>query len=56
MSTFFSALATSADGYITGRTTYDDCEGFGGGSPHPTAPMVVVSGAGVTHLHYRVEK
>ncbi|MBV9946609.1 MAG: dihydrofolate reductase family protein [Myxococcales bacterium] len=28
---------------VTGRTTYDHSEGFGGGSPHPTAPMVVVS-------------
>lgn len=28
---------------VTGRTTYDDSEGFGGGGPHPTAPMVVVS-------------
>jgi dihydrofolate reductase len=28
---------------VTGRTTYDDSEGFGGGSPHPTAPMVVLS-------------
>ncbi|KAA9156018.1 dihydrofolate reductase [Amycolatopsis acidicola] len=84
MSKVFSALATSADGYITGRdprpghglgdggvlfdwysdprnaavyqglvdrvgavvtgrTTYDDSEGFDGGGPHPSAPMVVVT-------------
>ena len=84
MSTVFSALATSVDGYITGRdprpghglgdgeilfdwfgdsrnasdyealvervgaavtgrSTYDDSEQFGGESPHPTAPMVVVT-------------
>ncbi|QDP97785.1 dihydrofolate reductase [Microlunatus elymi] len=42
-SAYFTALADRVGAVVTGRTTYDDCEGFGGGSPHPTAPMVVVS-------------
>jgi dihydrofolate reductase len=40
---YFAALSGRVGAVITGRTTYDDSEGFGGGGPHPTAPMVVVS-------------
>lgn len=40
---YFGSLGDSVGAVVTGRTTYDDCEGFGGGSPHATAPMVVVS-------------
>ncbi|MFC6704591.1 dihydrofolate reductase family protein [Flexivirga alba] len=39
----YQQLVDRVGAVVTGRTTYDDCEGFGGGSPHPTAPMVVVS-------------
>lgn len=39
----YQQLVDQVGAVVTGRTTYDDCEGFGGGSPHPTAPMVVVS-------------
>lgn len=39
----YQQLSDRVGAVVTGRTTYDDCEGFGGGSPHPTAPMVVVS-------------
>lgn len=39
----YQQLSDGVGAVVTGRTTYDDCEGFGGGSPHPTAPMVVVS-------------
>lgn len=42
-SAYFDALAGRVGAVVTGRTTYDDCDGFEGGSPHPTAPMVVVS-------------
>jgi dihydrofolate reductase len=28
---------------IAGRNSYDDANGWGGGGPHPTAPLVVVS-------------
>lgn len=40
---YVSRLVDRVGAIVTGRTTYDDCEGFDGGSPHPTAPMVVVS-------------
>jgi dihydrofolate reductase len=58
MTKVFSALSVSVDGYITGRDpgagrglgaivagrrTYDDSDSFGGGSPHPGAPLVVLS-------------
>jgi len=39
----FDALAGRIGAVVAGRTTYDDSEGFGGGSPHPTAPLVVLS-------------
>ncbi len=39
----YKELVDRVGAVVTGRTTYDDSEGFGGGSPHPTAPMVVVS-------------
>jgi dihydrofolate reductase len=28
---------------VAGRNTYDDANGWGGGGPHPTAPLFVVS-------------
>jgi len=40
---YFQRLSDRVGAIVTGRTTYDDCEGFGGSAPHPTAPMVVVS-------------
>jgi dihydrofolate reductase len=39
----YKQLIDRVGAVVTGRTTYDDSESFGGGSPHPTAPMVVVS-------------
>jgi dihydrofolate reductase len=39
----FDALAGRIGAVVAGRNTYDDSEGFGGGSPHPTAPLVVLS-------------
>lgn len=40
---YFQELSDRVGAVVTGRTTYDDSEGFGGNGPHPTAPMVVVS-------------
>lgn len=42
-SAVYQQLVDRVGAVVTGRTTYDDSEGFHGGSPHPTAPMVVVS-------------
>ena len=39
----FDALAGRVGAIVAGRKTYDDSEGFGGGSPHPTARLVVLS-------------
>lgn len=40
---FFDALAARDGAIVAGRNTYDDSEHFAGGSPHPTAPLVVLS-------------
>jgi dihydrofolate reductase len=39
----FDALAGRVGAIVAGRKTYEDSEHFGGGSPHPTAPLFVVS-------------
>jgi dihydrofolate reductase len=39
----FDALAGRVGAVVAGRNTYDDSEGFGGGSPHPTARLVLLS-------------
>jgi len=39
----FDTLAARIGAVVAGRNTYDDAEGFGGGSPHPAAPLVVLS-------------
>ena len=39
----FDALAGRVGAVIAGRNTYDDSDGFGGGSPHPSAPVVVLT-------------
>lgn len=39
----YRALVARVGAVVTGRTTYDHSEGFGGAGPHPTAPMVVLS-------------
>lgn len=39
----FDALAASVGAVVCGRKTYDDSEEFGGGSPHPTAPLFILS-------------
>src|SRR3954451_18946999 len=37
----FDAPAGRAGASLCGRNTFEDSESFGGGSPHPTAPLVV---------------
>ncbi|WP_219471979.1 dihydrofolate reductase family protein [Nonomuraea rhizosphaerae] len=39
----FDAAAGRVGAILAGRNTYEDSEHFGGGSPHPTAPLVVLS-------------
>jgi dihydrofolate reductase len=39
----FDELAGRVGASLCGRNTFEDSEGFGGGSPHPTAPLVVLS-------------
>jgi dihydrofolate reductase len=39
----FDALAGRVGAIVAGRNTYEDSEHFGGGSPHPTARLVLLS-------------
>ena len=39
----FDALAGRVGASLAGRNTYDDSDGFGGGGPHPTAPLFVLT-------------
>ena len=39
----FDALAGRVGAVVAGRTSYDDSGHFGGGGPHPTAPLFVLS-------------
>jgi dihydrofolate reductase len=39
----FDALAARVGAIVAGRNTYEDSVHFGGGSPHPTAPLFVLS-------------
>lgn len=39
----FDALAGRVGAVVAGRNTYEDSNQFGGGSPHPTARLVVLS-------------
>jgi dihydrofolate reductase len=40
---FFDAAAARVGAVVAGRTTYEHSSHFGGGSPHPTAPLFVLS-------------
>ncbi len=40
---FFDTLASRVGAMVAGRTTYEHSSHFTGGSPHPTAPLVVLS-------------
>lgn len=39
----FDEAAARVGAVIAGRTTYEHSGGFGGGSPHPSAPLVVLT-------------
>ena len=39
----FDGLAGRLGAIVAGRNTYEDSDRFGGGSPHPTAPLFLVS-------------
>jgi dihydrofolate reductase len=39
----FDALARRVGAAVAGRNTYEDSEHWGGGGPHPTAPLFVLS-------------
>ncbi|WP_328993337.1 dihydrofolate reductase family protein [Kribbella sp. NBC_01245] len=40
---FFDTIAARVGATVAGRTTYEHSSHFGGGSPHPTAPLFVLS-------------
>ncbi|MFC5265806.1 dihydrofolate reductase family protein [Kribbella qitaiheensis] len=40
---FFDSLSARVGASVAGRTTYEHSSHFGGGSPHPTAPLFVLS-------------
>ncbi|RSN44642.1 riboflavin biosynthesis protein [Amycolatopsis sp. WAC 04197] len=40
---FFDSIASRVGAIVVGHTTYEHSSRFGGGSPHPTAPMVLLS-------------
>ncbi|WP_326951726.1 dihydrofolate reductase family protein [Amycolatopsis sp. NBC_01307] len=39
----FDDVAGRVGAVVVGRNTYEDSDRFGGGSPHPTAPLVLLS-------------
>ena len=39
----FDEAAARVGAVVVGRNTFEDSERFGGGSPHPTAPLVLLS-------------
>jgi len=49
----FDALAARLGAVVVGRRTYDDSGSFGGGSPHPTAPLVLLTHRPVPQLSER---
>jgi dihydrofolate reductase len=40
---FFDTLSARVGATVAGRTTYEHSSHFGGGGPHPTAPLIVLS-------------
>ncbi len=40
---FFDSLSARVGATVAGRTTYEHSSHFGGGGPHPTAPLIVLS-------------
>jgi dihydrofolate reductase len=50
---FFDAVAARVGAAVAGRATYEHSSRFGGGSPHPTAPLFVVSHGPVPEISER---
>jgi dihydrofolate reductase len=46
----FDAIAGRVGASVAGHTTYDHSSHFGGGGPHPTAPLVVLSHGPVAEI------
>jgi dihydrofolate reductase len=49
----FDALAGRVGAVVAGRNTYEDSDHFGGGSPHPTARLFVLSHRGAPEIAER---
>lgn len=49
----FDTLAARVGAVVAGRNTYEDSDGFGGGSPHPTARLIVLSHRPVPQMSER---
>jgi dihydrofolate reductase len=49
----FDAFAARVGAAVAGRATYEHSSRFGGGSPHPTAPLIVLSHRPVPQLGER---
>lgn len=49
----FDTLAARVGAIVAGRNTYEDSDGFGGGSPHPTARLFVLSHRPVPEMSER---
>jgi dihydrofolate reductase len=49
----FDALAARVGAVVAGRNTYEDSDGFAGGSPHPTARLFVLSRRPVPEISER---
>jgi dihydrofolate reductase len=49
----FDAIAARVGVAVAGRVTYEHSSRFGGGSPHPTAPLIVLSHRPVPQLGER---
>ena len=50
---FFDAIAARVGAVVAGRTTYEHSSHWGGSSPHPTAPLFVVSHRPAPHVSDR---
>jgi dihydrofolate reductase len=49
----FDAIAARVGAAVAGRDTYEHSSHFGGGSPHPTAPLIVLSHQPIPELSER---
>src|SRR5256885_3411330 len=47
---FFDTIAARVGATVAGRTTYEHSSHWGGGGPHPTAPLFVLSHRPAPHI------